>query len=688
MKSIYITGGNGLLSSNLIQYLSQYRIRASLRKYENIIPRINYDIINSSNYSSLKNKILKFKPDVIIHTAGITDIEKCEKYPIKARQSNLEYSKKIAKISSLLNCKLIYISTDHLYNDQKKIYSENDITNPINEYAKSKFLSEISISKLNKKSIILRTNFFDWGPVSNLSFLDKIYNNLSISKEVFLFDDVYFNPVSISFLTKVIENLINKNVYGIFNISSNKPISKYSFGLKIAETFNLNKKLIKPISINDKKLVKRPKFLSLSNKKLKKNLEINVPSIKKMLLDLKVSRKNNKNVRILPYGLHHLDESDIKSVAETMINGNLTQGNQVSNFENVIKKYVGVKYAVAVSSCTAGLHLCSIVSGLNSKNSFVTSPISFVSTSNAGLYQKSNPIFIDIDPDTVSINTKELLKILKVNKNIKTIFPVHFAGNPINLREIYKYSKKNNQIIIEDAAHALGAKYEDGSKVGSCKNSDMCVFSFHPVKIAAAGEGGVITTNNKNFYRQLLRLRSHGINKNDDIVYTNRYAYDEKRKKNVWYYEMQELGFHYRITDLQSSLAISQMSKIDKFLKKRIKLVKKYIIYLKKFKNCKPYQSVDFDLSSNHIFIVKINFKKIGISRNALMKKLKILRIGTQVHYLPIFLQRYYKKFNFKASDYPNSISYYNNCLTLPLYYDLSFKEQKYLIDQLYNIIE
>mgnify|MGYP003951790705 CR=1 FL=1 len=688
MKSIYITGGNGLLATNLIQYLNLYKIKSSLRKYENLIPKVNYDLVDSKNYSLVKRKILEFKPHVIIHTAGMTDIEKSERFPKLAYNSNVKYSRELARISSLIGCKFIYISTDHLFNDENGYHTETSLTTPLNVYAKTKLLSETAILKENKKSIILRTNFFDWGPLNKLSFLDNIYNNLSIGKKVFLFDDVYFNPVSVKILSEVIKKLFNSKKSGIFNVTSNKAISKFLFGQKIAHIFNLDKSLIVPISIKDKKLVIRPKNLSLSNKKVANLLNYNFSSIDKMLIQVKHNRYLNKNIKVIPYGRHHLDQSDILNVTRTLKSGELTQGSQIFKFENIVKKYVGAKYAVAVSSCTAGLHLCSIVSGLNKKNSFVTSPISFVSTSNAGLYQNSKPLFVDIDPKTINIDIKKLCELIKKDKSIKAIMPVHFAGYPVDLKKIYNYLKDNKKIIIEDAAHALGAKYKDGNMVGSCKYSDMCVFSFHPVKIAAAGEGGMITTNNEKYYRELLRLRSHGINKKDDKFLNKDYAFESQSQKNVWYYEMQQLGFHYRLTDIQSSLAISQMSKIKKFLNKRLLLVKNYNKYLKKFKNCEPVQKINFKISSNHIYIVKINFKKIGISRNQLMTKLKILRIGTQVHYLPIFLQHYYKKFNINIKNYVNSIDYYNNCLTLPLYYDLSLNEQKYIIQQLYKIIE
>jgi len=216
----------------------------------------------------------------------------------------------------------------------------------------------------------------------------------------------------------------------------------------------------------------------------------------------------------------------------------------------------------------------------------------------------------------------------------------------------------------------------------------MCVFSFHPVKLIASGEGGIVTTNDKHIYKELLKLRSHGINKLDERIINKKYAYDEKNNQNVWYYEMQKLGYHYRLTDIQASLALSQLNKINKFLTKRLILVERYIKQLKKFRNCQPAQDINFKNSANHLFVVKINFDKIKISRNELIKNLRKLRIGTQVHYLPIFLQPYYKKFNFKPNEFLNSMNYYNTCLSLPLYYGLSKNQQDYILEKLYELIE
>ena len=382
---------------------------------------------------------------------------------------------------------------------------------------------------------------------------------------------------------------------------------------------------------------------------------------------------------MIPYGKHHIDDEDVKSVVKVLKSKNLTQGPLISHFENKISKYVGAKYTVSVTSCTAGLHLASIVANLKKGKKLLTSPITFVSTANASLFCGANTVFADIDNLTINISIKNIEKIVLKNK-IHAISPVHFGGLPCDMQKIKKIAKKIGAIIYEDAAHAFGARYLDGSKVGSCKYSDMTIFSFHPVKSIATGEGGAITTNNREIYEQLLRLRNHGIEKNKKNFLSN-------KKNDPWFYEMQELGYNYRITDIQCALGLSQLKKIKKFLKKRKKIAKKYDFAFKDLKNCEPVQRGMRNLSSNHLYILKINFNKLKKNRAKLMNEFKKAGIITQVHYIPVISHPYFKKKNYKIKNFPNSYRYYNSALSIPLFYDLTNKQQLYVINQVKKLI-
>ena len=391
---------------------------------------------------------------------------------------------------------------------------------------------------------------------------------------------------------------------------------------------------------------------------------------------------------MIPYGKHHIDSADIKAITDVLKKGYLTQGPTISLFEKKFAKYVGAKYAVAVSSCTAGLHIAVLSTNIKKNEYLVTSSITFVASPNSAIYSNAKVILSDIDKETLNINSSKLKEAINKfrNSQIKIIMPVHFGGYPCDMKEIKKLANKHKSFLIEDAAHALGGQYKCGSKVGSCKYSDMTVFSMHPVKSIAAGEGGIITTNSKTLYKKLLKLRSHGINKNDD-KFINKMQSKTNGKINPWYYEMQELGFHYRITDIQCALASSQLNKLKKFISKRRKLVSRYDNEFKNNQHIKPTQLTGRKISSLHIYVVRIDFSKLKITRAELMNLLKKNNVITQVHYLPIHYHPFYNKNLYNYLNDSNSVDYYKEALTLPLYYDLSFNQQDFVIRLINNII-
>lgn len=364
----------------------------------------------------------------------------------------------------------------------------------------------------------------------------------------------------------------------------------------------------------------------------------------------------------------------------------LTQGPAVEAFEQAIAEYVGAQYAIAVSSGTAALHLAALVAGLKPGASLVTSPITFVASANAGLYVGGRIVFADIDPDTVNMSPGTLKDALAKNTDARVVIPVHFAGLPCDMPAIKSIADQAGAVVIEDAAHALGASYPDGQRVGSCAYSLMTIFSFHPVKAIAAGEGGMITTNDESTYRKLLRLRSHGINKLDDPFQLPEQA-ETNGVRDPWYYEMQELGFHYRITDMQCGLALSQLKKLDRFIARRLALVKRYDEAFAGMRNCRPAQTAGREQSGHHLYVLRIDFDSIGLSRGQLMQELKSQGIGSQVHYIPVPAHPHYRRLGFKPKDYPNAQKYYQEALSIPLFYDLTDEQQLAVIAAIKELV-
>ena len=396
---------------------------------------------------------------------------------------------------------------------------------------------------------------------------------------------------------------------------------------------------------------------------------------------------NNLMKNLIPYGKHFIDQDDIDAVVDVLKYRNLTQGGAVDSFERAVAKFVGAKYAVAMSSWTAGLHMACMVANVDKGDDVITSPITFVASANAALYCNANPIFSDINPQTINICANVLKKTVQRNTNTKAIIPVHYAGVACDMEKIKEIGDDINAYIIEDAAHALGAKYPDGSMVGSCKYSDMTGFSFHPVKSIAAGEGGMITTNSEKIYKRLLRLRSHGINKLDDN-FINIDMSHTNNIQNPWYYEMQELGYNYRITDIQCALGKAQLKKLPSFIERRKQLVKKYDDFFEDIDEINPIQKNFRDSSSHHLYVVRIKFEKIGITRAEFMNRLKENNILTQVHYMPVTSHPYYKKLGYKTTNFPESENFYEEALSIPLYYSLSDSDQAKVLDSISEIIK
>ena len=373
-------------------------------------------------------------------------------------------------------------------------------------------------------------------------------------------------------------------------------------------------------------------------------------------------------MNFIPYGKQSIDQSDIDTVVDTLNSDYLTTGPKIKEFEEALSHYCGAKYVVAVANGTAALHLASLVL-LKKDDKVLTTPNSFLATSNAILYAGAKPIFIDIAKDG-NIDLDLCEEALKQDSSIKAIYGVAFSGNLLN-QEKLQYIKETYKIkILEDNAHAIGAEY-NGIKSGSCTNSDMSIFSFHPVKHLTTAEGGAITTNDKETYEKLITLRGHGMVKTPEM--------------KPWEYEMRELGFNYRITDIQCALGISQLKKLPSFVERRFEIAKRYD---KAFENSivKPLYIFD-GKSSYHLYVVQVDFSKLKISKVDLFNKMREKSIGLQLHYIPINKQPYYKKLGYGNEITPNMDKYYKECFSLPMYPKMTDEEQAYVIQSLFEVL-
>jgi UDP-4-amino-4,6-dideoxy-N-acetyl-beta-L-altrosamine transaminase len=376
-------------------------------------------------------------------------------------------------------------------------------------------------------------------------------------------------------------------------------------------------------------------------------------------------------MNVIPYGRQLISDEDIQAVVEVLKGDYLTQGPHVSLFEKSICEYTGAKYCIAVSNGTAALHIAVAALQIEEGMEGITSPITFTASATAMAYCDVKPRFADIDPGTYCLSSAALEHAL--TPKTRLVIPVHFAGRVCDMKSISSIAKQQKLFIIEDAAHALGSEYADGIKVGSCKYSDMTIFSFHPVKTITTGEGGAVTTNDPALYERLKLLRSHGITKDPQLLQKN---------PGSWYYEMIGLGFNYRLTDIQAALGISQMKRLDSFKKRRLEIVRQYNAAFRALSWIKTPSEVDQDRFCYHLYVVQIDWEQIGKSRPEVMAQLREKGVLTQVHYIPVHTQPFYKKtFGTCEGQNPVAEAYYQHAMSLPLYQGMTDEDINQVID-------
>lgn len=386
--------------------------------------------------------------------------------------------------------------------------------------------------------------------------------------------------------------------------------------------------------------------------------------------------------QFIPYGRQSISEDDIDAVVDVLRSDWLTQGPTIERFEAAVANYCGANYAVAVSSATAALHISCLALGLGQGDWLWTSPNTFVASANCGLYCGAKVDFVDIDPVTYNLSIDKLEKKLvwaeKNNCLPKIVVPVHFSGQSCEMHRIDILSKQYGFRVLEDASHAIGGSYK-GEKVGCCSYSDMAVFSFHPVKILTTGEGGMVVTNCHSLYTSLVRLRTHGITRDPEQM--------QGKVPGAWYYQQIDLGFNYRITDIQAALGISQLRRLEEFVVRRRFLANRYQVLLEDLPVLLPKQHDD-SISSWHLFVIQLRIDLLERSRAHIFESLRNLGIGVNVHYIPVHIQPYYQKMGFRKGDFSVAEEYYEYAISLPLFPGLSETNQNRVAATLKEVLQ
>jgi UDP-4-amino-4,6-dideoxy-N-acetyl-beta-L-altrosamine transaminase len=383
---------------------------------------------------------------------------------------------------------------------------------------------------------------------------------------------------------------------------------------------------------------------------------------------------------VIPYGRQDIDDADVDAVAKVVRGDFLTQGPTTEAFETSLKDYLGAKQVVSVSNGTAGLHLAFLSAGISKGDAVIVPAITFAATANAVLYCGATPVFADVDPETGNISVESINRCFKIAEKeglkIKAIAPVHFAGRPCEMRQILEVAAPMKLMVVEDACHALGAEYRLSSdkpfqKVGSADFTSMAVFSFHPVKHITTGEGGAVSTADQKFAEKLKLLRSHGITKSESLFENGKLARDENGLINPWYQEMQDLGFNYRLCDIQAAIGCSQLRRLEHMVSRRRQIAKKYRESLDNISGLSlpPLDSL-YSINSYHLFPLRIDFKKRNLSRAKFIMALREAGVGSQVHYLPVPMHPYYQRNRGRwlSDTWPAAENFYENELSVPMF--------------------
>ena len=700
-RRILVVGGAGYLGSLIVRKLLNrgYKVRVldlflfgedSLKEVRNNpnLEIIRDDVRNLKTVSSALKGV-----DSVIHLAAIVGDPASQNNPEETIETNYLAAKMLAEACKYNQVnRLIYSSTCSVYGVGDNQLTEEAPLNPVSLYARTKIKSEEAILGLGDENfspcILRMATLYGYSP--RMRF-DLVVNTLTMKAvtegKINIFGGEQWRPLlhvedAAQAYVDCVEAPLSKIKGEIFNVGSTEQ------NYQISELGRMVERLVPgtKVSFDESEMIKGKQDMrtyNVSFDKIKRILNYSVKrKLEESILEIKDKIKNGeiKNVKDsshynfislkvemdrIPYSTQEIDESDEKAVLETLRSGWLTQGPRIKEFEEKFSEFVGSKFAVAVPNGTAALHLACLACDLKEGDEMITTPMTFAASANCALYCGAKPVFADIGEDGL-IEPEEIKK--KITEKTRVIIPVHYAGLPCRMDEIYEIAKKNNLIIIEDACHAVGSKYKD-KKIGACDYSDMSIFSFHPVKHITTGEGGMITTNSKEIYEKLIKLRTHGIT-GDRSKFIN-------EDQGGWYHEMQDLGFNFRITDLQCSLGISQLKRVGDYIKKRRDIARRYEEAFEDMGEVNVIKEGHGQYNSFHLSVIKVDSAK---TRRELYDYLKENNILCQVHYLPVYHHPYYQRLGYKKGLCPRAERFYERILSIPNYPKLSIEQQERVI--------
>lgn len=708
-KKVLITGVSGLLGNNLAYcFKDRYEIVGVYHRHPVTLEGIQTraaDLTISEEAAALLRDV---RPDVLIHCAAQANVDACEENPEEAWRINGLATRYLCQAAEGLSTKLVYISTDLVYDGEKGGFSEDDPPNPVNVYGQTKLRAEAEALK-RPGTLVLRTNFFGWNVQEKWSLGEWAVHCLSAGKPIKGFCDSIFSAIYIFELAKILEKAFLKDLAGVYNCGSRTSLSKYDFLRTIAGKLGLDEGLIERISVHDFGFkARRARNLSLNVAKLSRAVGMRMPSLEESI-DLFVQdlRKGlpeavklsagptrpvyPRNLDVLPYGRQYIDEDDIQTVVQILQSPGITQGPRVKAFEERLREATDAAHVVAVNSGTAALHIACRAAGVQPGDEVIVPPNTFVATANSAVYCGARPVFADIDPLTYNISPEAIAE--NITPRTKAVIAVHFAGQSCDMRAIQgvvwdKERQYGHKIyLIEDACHALGSVYRQ-TKVGSCAYSDMAVFSFHPVKHITTGEGGAVATQDADLAVALRLLRSHGITSREEALVEKERANDPDGLRRPWYYEQQRLGYNYRITDIQCALGTAQLDKLALFRRRRRWLVDRYNKRLKGL----PHLTIPLEAEGNdtnfHLYVLLLDFAALGRSRARVMTDLKAKGVRTQVHYIPVYTHPFYqRRFKTAWGLCPVMERYYQRCLSFPLFPAMTVTDQDRVITALTDLL-